>query len=114
MVTYRFDFYHTFAHDIFMIVDCLLMYRLMRASVDKWDMNWLVKISAASFFIYLFHEPWLGYIHGVFFKFVHSNGIVCYILPLFFCTLAVGYSYVAYLVLKKIAPNLLNFITGSR
>lgn len=97
-----------------MIVDCLLMYRLMRAAVDKWDMNWLVKISVASFFIYLFHEPWLGYIHGVFFKFFHPTGIVCYILPWFFCALAVGYSYVAYLVLKKIAPKLLSFITGSR
>ena len=114
MFTYRYDFYHTFAHDIFMIVDCLLMYRLMRASVDKWDMNWLVKISVASFFIYLFHEPWLGYIHGVFFKFVHPTGFVCYLLPWFFCALAVGYSYIAYLVLKKIAPTLLSFITGSR
>lgn len=114
MVTYRYGFYHTFAHDIFMIVDCLLMYRLMRAAVDKWDMNWLVKISAASFFIYLFHEPWLGYFIGVSFKFLHPTGIVCYLMPWFFCAFAVGYSYVAYLILKRFTPKLLSVITGSR
>lgn len=114
MVAYRFNFHHSCIHNIFMIVDCLLMYRLMRNAVEKWDMNWLMKISAASFFIYLFHEPWLGYFEGMFFKFVHPTGFVCYLMPWFFCAFAVGYSYVAYLILKRFTPKLLSVITGSR
>lgn len=34
---------------ILVVIDCMLMYRLMRTAVDKWNMTWLVNISAASF-----------------------------------------------------------------
>lgn len=86
----------------------------MRTAVDKWELHGLVKISTASFFIYLFHEPWLGYAEGMFFKFVHPTGILCYMMPWFFCAFSVGYSYVAYLVLKRYTPKLLNVMTGAR
>lgn len=114
MVAYYFATHELLATNIFVVTDCMLMYKLMRTAVDKWDMTWLAKISTASFFIYLFHEPWLGYIQGMFFKFVHPTGVFCYFMPWFFCALAVGYSYVAYLILKRFVPKLLNAMTGAR
>lgn len=114
LIAYYYDTQETLARNIFVVIDCMLMYRLMRTAVDKWDMTWLVKISTASFFIYLFHEPWLGYVQGMFFKFVHPTGFFCYLMPWFFCALAVGYSYIAYLILKRFVPKLLNAMTGAR
>lgn len=114
LIAYYYDTQETLARNIFVVIDCMLMYRLMRTAVDKWNMTWLVNISAASFFIYLFHEPWLGYIQGMFFKFVHPTGFFCYLMPWLFCTLAVGYSYIAYLILKRFVPKLLNVMTGAR
>ncbi len=114
MVAYYYGMYERLATNIFVVFDCMLMYKLMRTAVDKWDMTWLVKISTASFFIYLFHEPWLGYVIGMFFKFVHPTGLLCYIMPWFFCALATAYSYIAYLILKRFVPKLLNVMTGAR
>lgn len=114
MMAYYFGAQEKLATNIFVVIDSLLMYKLMRTAVDKWNMAWLVKISTASFFIYLFHEPWLGYVIGMFFKFIHPAGWVCYLMPWFFCVLAVGYSYFAYIILKKWTPRFLNVITGSR
>lgn len=110
-------YYHVcenLATNVFVFFDCLLMYKLMRTAVDKWQMKWLVDISVASFFIYLFHEPWLGYIQGMFFKFIYPKGIICYIMPWFFCAFSITYSYIAYLLLKKVAPKLLRVIIGAR
>ena len=114
LIAYYYDTQETLARNIFVVLDCMLMYRLMRTAVDKWNMTWLVNISAASFFVYLFHEPWLGYIQGMFFKFVHPTGFFCYLMPWLFCALAVGYSYIAYLILKRFVPKLLNAMTGAR
>lgn len=114
LIAYYYDTQETLARNIFVVIDCMLMYRLMRTAVDKWDMTWLVKISTASFFIYLFHEPWLGYMQGMSFKFIHPTGFFCYLMPWFFCVLGGGYSYVAYLILKRFAPKLLNAMTGAR
>lgn len=114
LVAYYYDTQETLARNIFVVIDCVLMYRLIRTAVDRWGMTWLVRISTASFFIYLFHEPWLGYAQGMFFKFVHPTGFVCYLMPWFFCALAVGYSHVAYLILKRFVPTLLYIITGAR
>lgn len=114
MFAYYYDTQEILARNVFVIVDSMLMYKLMRMAVDKWSMNWLEKISVASFFIYLFHEPWLGYIQGMFFKFIYPSGVICYVMPWFFCAFAVTYSYVMCCALRKIFPKLLNIITGSR
>lgn len=114
LAAYRYEFYSDKFSNIFILMDCIIMYKLMSMAVAKWNMDWLMKISVASFFIYLFHEPWLGYFIGMFFKYVHPSGAMSYFMPWFFCAFAVGYSYVAYLILKKIAPKLLSIITGSR
>lgn len=114
MMAYYYGAYELFTRNVFIIFDCMLMYKLMRMAVDRWDMDWLIKISKVSFFIYLFHEPWLGYLQGMFFKFIQPSGFVCYLMPWLFCLLAVAYSYIAYLVLNKIFPKLLNIMTGAR
>ena len=114
MMAYYYDTYELLARNVFIVFDCLLMYKLMRMAVDRWEMDWLMKISKVSFFIYLFHEPWLGYLQGMSFKFIHPSGLVCYLMPWLFCLLAVAYSYIAYMVLKKICPKLLNVMTGAR
>lgn len=57
MIAYYHDFYELHARNVFIVFDCLIMYKLMRMTVDRWNMNWLMKISKVSFFIYLFHEP---------------------------------------------------------
>lgn len=77
-------------------------------------MRSMLKISTASFFIYVFHEPWMGYIAKLGMKFFQPTGIWLYVAPLFLVLLTVGYSCAAYLVLQKIAPRFLNFITGAR
>lgn len=114
LLAYYNDTQAQLAQNIFMIIDSLLMYKLLRMAVDIWEMKWLVNISTASFFIYLFHEPWLGYIQGMFFKFIHPTGLICYAMPWLFCVLAVAYSYITYLILKRISPKLLNIMTGAR
>lgn len=107
------DLYEIFRR-LFIVVDCIAMYKLIAYLVRKYPMLWLQKISAASFFIYLFHEPWLGYFQGFFFKYIHVGGVFLYLMPFFFCLFAIGYSYVVYLFLKRFAPRLLNVITGAR
>ena len=114
IMAYYYDTYEHLARNVFIVFDCLLMYKLMRMAVDRWNMDWLMKISKVSFFIYLFHEPWLGYLQGLSFKFIHPSGLVGYLMPWLFCLLAVAYSYIAYMVFKKICPKLLNVMTGAR
>ena len=99
---------------IFHIVNSLLMFRLIGKLSVKYELKWLFAMAGASFFIYLFHEPWLGYLIGILFKALHPSGLILWILPWILVTAAVCYSYFVYLILNKYAPRLLSFITGSR
>lgn len=72
------------------------------------------KISTASFFIYAFHEPWMGYILKIIYKMVNPSGIANFIAPFVLVVMTVAYSYAAYILLKKYAPRLLSLLTGAR
>ena len=74
----------------------------------------MYKISFASFFIYLFHEPWMGYIAQIGMKAIQPQGILLYISPIVLVMVTICYSYAAYLILKKVSPRFLNVITGLR
>ena len=101
-------------HNLFMVIDCLFMYKIVRFLSQKYDMHFLVKLSQASFFIYLFHEPWMGYAIKLFFRFFHLDGFLAYIFPWVLCLITIMCSYVVYLGLKRFIPRLLSVAVGSR
>lgn len=99
---------------LFRIVHFVIIYKLVvwlsGSSVERLFST----IAAASFFIYVFHEPWMGYIVQLSIKALHPTGIVACIMPLLFVVVTVGYSYAAYAILQHMVPAFLNVITGSR
>lgn len=101
-------------HDLFMIVDCLFMYKIVQFLSRKYELKFLIKLSQASFFIYLFHEPWMGYAVKLFFKFFRLEGFLAYIFPWVLCLTTIMCSYVVYLGLKRFVPRLLSVAVGSR
>lgn len=101
-------------HNLFMIVDCLFMYKVVRFLSRKYELKFLIKLSQASFFIYLFHEPWMGYAVKLFFKFFRLEGFFAYIFPWALCLATITCSYIVYLGLKRFAPRLLSVAVGSR
>lgn len=74
----------------------------------------LQKITGASFFIYLFHEPWLGYLQKACYRFVHlPEWTACFMLFVFpIIILMTGYLF--YSFLKRYMPKTLSMLTGSR
>lgn len=111
---YIFSFQYIFVQNMFNVVNSIALYYLVYRLSLKYSLNWLFKLSLASFFIYVFHEPFMGYFIKLFFKFFNPHGAFLYILPFIFVVFTIGYSYLAYALLKKIAPAFLNVITGSR
>ncbi len=114
IVAYRYGWNYIIVRNVFFLIDCLFMYAVVNMLLSKYNLNFLMKVSKASFFIYLFHEPWLGYFHGVIFKYWQPGGGSIYVLSWFSCAFAVCYSYAIYKLLNKHFPRFLNFITGSR
>lgn len=114
--SYRYEFGYECVHSLFMIIHFVGIYKLttiVPMRVGK-SLRLLMKIGAASFFIYAFHEPWMGYIMKLMFKMFNPTGLSLYIAPFFFVSLALSYSYAVFVILHRIAPGFLNLITGSR
>lgn len=60
------SFYHCWhyetIHNIFGIIHFVAIYKCISIISISSVPRWLTAISAASFFIYAFHEPWMGYV----------------------------------------------------
>lgn len=74
----------------------------------------LAKLPKAAFFIYLFHEPMMGYIQKLFYKAFAPAGWTQYVLFWFFPLLALIISYIVFQILRRLTPNFLGLITGNR
>ena len=113
-----FLFYEGFHYKEYMllyrIVHFIMIYKLIDHLSHKCDVRLLTKISTASFFIYVFHEPWMGYIAKLTISTFRPEGFGIYPLPIILGLVTVGFSYSAYIILKRIAPHFLNVATGSR
>lgn len=113
-----FLFYEGFYYKEYMllyrIVHFIMIYKLIDYYSHKCDVRLLTKISVASFFIYVFHEPWMGYIAKLTINTLRPEGFWVYPLPIILGLFTVGFSYSAYLILKRIASRFLNVATGSR
>ncbi len=114
ITAYVIDFHYENVMLAYRIIHFMIIYHLIARISEKREMQNMLKISAASFFIYVFHEPWMGYIAKLMIKIFQPSGVWLYIDPLLLVLLTVSYSYASYLILQKIAPHFLNFITGSR
>lgn len=101
-------------HRLFMIVDCMLVYSIVDILSHRFDCMLLLKITAASFFIYLAHEPWISYIQTFFFKYITLPEAILIVMPWIFVFVAFCYSYLGYYVLSKYAPPIYRILTGSR
>lgn len=112
--TYVSDFYHDDYMRVYRIVHFIMIYHLIFRLSEKHELKLLFKIAAVSFFIYVFHEPWMGYIAQVGMKILHPQGGWIFIAPLFLVLFTIGFSYTACGFCKKTAPRFLNIITGSR
>lgn len=106
--------YYQLSHNMFMISNSVFIFKIVSLLVSKCEMKRMLAISGASFFIYLAHEPWISYFQTFFYKGVHAPEFVIAIMPWFFVALAVCYTYVGYLLLKKYLPSVLNVLTGAR
>lgn len=78
------------------------------------DSKILAKITEASFFVYLFHEPWLGYIQKVFYKVVQlpdwTVSFMIFVFPIII--LIVG--MLLYNFMRRFVPGFLGVLTGAR
>jgi len=99
---------------LYRIAHFIMIYKIIDYLSHKWNVRILTKISAASFFIYVFHEPWMGYIAKLTISTLRPEFFWVYPLPIMLGLLTVGFSYSTYLILKRIAPRFLNVTTGSR
>ena len=99
---------------LYRIAHFIMIYKIIDYLSHKWNVRILTKISAASFFIYVFHEPWMGYIAKLTISTLRPEFFWVYLLPIMLGLLTVGFSYSTYLILKRIAPRFLNVTTGSR
>lgn len=106
--------YYQLSHNLFLISNSIFVFIIVGLLVSKFEMKKMFAISAASFFIYLAHEPWISYIQAFFYKSVHAPECVIAIMPWFFVTLAVCYTYAGYFLLKRYLPSVLNILTGAR
>jgi peptidoglycan/LPS O-acetylase OafA/YrhL len=115
MVTYTNNnmVYNTL-HRLFMIIDCMLVYSAVDVISRKFDCMLLLKITSASFFIYLAHEPWISYIQSFFFKYVSLPEAILVIMPWIFVFIAFCYTYVGHYLLSKYTPSIYRILTGSR
>lgn len=112
----NFEFYDKYML-IFRPINLIVIIALLNKYICKLDSytGIIFKISSASFFIYLFHEPWLGYAMGAFFKLYQpSSCVLIMILPITFFIVAICYSYLAYNLLSKYFPKFYMIITGAR
>lgn len=115
MVAYCKEFsIYNILHRLFMIIDCIFVYSIVDKLSHKYDCKLLLKISAASFFIYLAHEPWISYIQSFFFKNFCLPEFVLIAMPWFFLLIALSYTYIGYNVLAKYSPSLYKLLTGTR
>ena len=114
ITAYAADFHYEDIMPAYRIVHFITIYHLIARISEKREMRGMLKIAAASFFIYVFHEPWMGYIAKLGMKIFQPTGIWLYVAPLLLVLLTVGYSYASFFILQKIAPRFLNIITGSR
>lgn len=114
ILTYVSDFYHEDYMRVYRIVHFIMIYHLIFRLSEKHELKLLCKIAAVSFFIYVFHEPWMGYIAQVGMKILQPQGGWIVIAPLFLVLFTIGFSYAACWILQKTAPVFLNVITGSR
>lgn len=99
---------------LYRVVHFIMIYKFIDYLSHKWDVRLLTKISTASFFIYVFHEPWMGYIAQLSISTLRPEGFWVYPLPIILGLFTVSISYSAYMILKRIAPRFLNVATGSR
>lgn len=115
ILCYIFNFQYDLVMNLFIIPNSIMLYIFVYRITKRRKLQWLFKISIASFFIYAFHEPFMGYMIGIFFKIIKiDSNFIIYILPFFFVLITILFSYMAYFILNKICPQFLKIITGSR
>lgn len=114
IISFYYDWHYETVHDIFGMIHFVAIYKCVSATSMSGIPKWLTAVSTASFFIYAFHEPWMGYVLKVLYKTSHPSGLTLYIAPFILVAFATTYSYAAYALLKRYAPCLLNLLTGGR
>ena len=113
-VTYICNFkYYDQMKTIWIILCIPLLYYL--CSIEKvYESSLLLRLSEYSFFIYLFHEPIMGYIQKIWFKFVdlplYSQVVLFWLFPI----LVLLVSVFVYKILFRCCPSILNILIGGR
>ena len=89
--------------------------------VTKYALNcakikfFLLRIAGTSFFVFAVHEPLLTVIKKVAYKFLMPNSeILILALYIFIPIFVILLSVVTYILLKSIAPKMINIVSGSR
>lgn len=115
ILCYIYNIQYNLAMNYFIIPNSIMLYTILYRAIKIYNLKWLYKIAVASFFIYVFHEPFMGYMIGGFFKVIEiDSNFILYFLPFFFVLFTILFSYIAYSILNKICPQFLRIITGSR
>lgn len=114
MFAYVQDFYYyNVVLKLWIISSIPLLYLICRNKLIYQSKS-LGYLSSMSFFIYLFHEPMMGYMQKIFFKFVFVPIWSQYVLFWLFPLLALVVSVIVFKLLQKITPNFLRIIIGGR
>lgn len=114
ILSFASDFHYKEYMRVYRIAHFIMIYYLIARLSVKYELRLLYKIAVVSFFIYVFHEPWMGYAAQIVIKITQPHGISAYMAPFVLVVFAIGISYAAYWILYKTASRFLNVIIGSR
>lgn len=96
------------------IILCIPLLYFLCSMGKVYESSILLRLSEYSFFIYLFHEPIMGYIQKIWFKNIHlpvfSQSVLFWLFPL----LILLVSIFVYKILKRYCPRLLKSLIGGR
>ena len=76
IISFYYDWHYETVHSIFGIIHFMAIYKCVSAISTSGIPKWLTAVSTASFFIYAFHEPWMGYVLKISYKVLHPSGDV--------------------------------------
>ena len=113
-VAYIYDIEYYAKIKVLWIILCIpLLYYL--CSIGKvYESSILLRLSEYSFFIYLFHEPIMGYIQKIWFKFIDLPSNSQIVLFWMFPILILLVSVFVYKILSRYCPSILNVLIGGR
>lgn len=113
-VAYIYDIEYYAKIKVLWIILCVPLLYYLCSTETVYESSILLRLSEYSFFIYLFHEPIMGYIQKIWFKFIDLPSYSQIVLFWLFPILILLVSVFVYKILSRYCPSILNVLIGGR